>query len=87
MSDQKWDVIAWGVGLQNRNFKAFALAVGARTNLSGGLKSTLREYVERPGFRLLSRGLGEKARTHAIRARAIGRNVARKVLGRKWQRN
>jgi hypothetical protein len=36
ISDQKWDVIVWGVGLQNPDFKAFALAVGAAYQLVKG---------------------------------------------------
>ena len=38
----------------------------------------LGECVERPGVTPIELRLGENARTHAIRARGIGRNVARR---------
>jgi hypothetical protein len=49
ISDQKWDVIVSGVGLQSPHFKALAVAVGAAYQLVGGIgnpKSMLRECVD-----------------------------------------
>jgi len=70
------------VRLQNPDFEAFALAVGAAYRLvEGNPESMLRECIERPGVTLVELRLGDSARTHAIRARGLGRNVARKVFG------
>jgi acetolactate synthase I/II/III large subunit len=70
------------VELQNPDFEAFALAVGAAYQLvEGNPESMLRECVERPGVTLVELRLGDSARIHAIRARGLGRNVAQKVLG------
>jgi acetolactate synthase I/II/III large subunit len=70
------------VGLQNPDFEAFAVAVGAAYQLvEGNPESMLRECVERRGVTLVELRLGDSAGTHVIRARGLGRNVARKVLG------
>jgi acetolactate synthase I/II/III large subunit len=70
------------VGLQNLDFEAFALAVGAAYELvEGNPESMLRECAGRPGVTLVELRLGDSARTHAVRVRGLGRNVARKVLG------
>jgi len=70
------------IGLQNPDFEAFAMAVGAAYRLvAGNPESMLRECIERPGVTLVELRLGDSARTHAIRARGLGRNVARKVFG------
>jgi acetolactate synthase-1/2/3 large subunit len=69
------------VGLQNPDFEAFALAVGAAYQLvEGNPESMLRECVGRTGVTLVELRLGDSASTHAIRARGLGRNLARKVL-------
>jgi len=75
------------VGLQNPDFEAFALAVGAAYELvEGNPESMLRECIERPGVTLVELRLGDRAMTHAIRARGLGRKVARKVGGQEMPR-
>jgi thiamine pyrophosphate-dependent acetolactate synthase large subunit-like protein len=70
------------VGLQNPDFEAFALAVGAAYRLvEGNPESMLRECIERPGVTLVELRLGDSARTHAVRAWGLGRKVVRKVFG------
>jgi hypothetical protein len=70
------------VRLQNPDFEAFALAVGARYALvEGEPEALLRECVERPGVTLVELRLGDGTRRHAVRARGIVRNVARMTIG------
>jgi acetolactate synthase-1/2/3 large subunit len=70
------------VRLQNPDFEAFALAVGARYALvEGEPEALLRECVERPGVTLVELRLGDGTRRHAVRARGIVRNVARRTIG------
>lgn len=70
------------VELQNPDFEAFALAVGARYALVEGEPETLiRECVERPGVTLVELRLGEGIRGHAVRARGILHNVVKRKIG------
>ena len=66
----------------NPDFATFAAAVGARYALiDGNAEQILRSAVESPHVTLIEVLVGDSAAIHAVRAKGLARETARRVLG------
>jgi thiamine pyrophosphate-dependent acetolactate synthase large subunit-like protein len=72
------------IKLQNPNFEAFALAVGADYVLvEGDPDSILRKCFAQTGITIVELRLGDGPSVHTARVRGIARNAVRKTFGTK----